>query len=60
MAFKDDTDASTKVDKSRVTLLLLTNANGSQRKIYLIGKSKNPRGLTEDLLRENNIEYFYK
>ena len=58
MAIKDDTGAGTKVDKSRVTLLLLTNANGSQRKIYLIVKSKNPRGLTEDLLRENNIEYF--
>lgn len=47
MAFNDETGKGSKKAKDRVTVLLLTNSDGSDRKIIVIGKSKNPRCFKE-------------
>jgi hypothetical protein len=54
-----DDGAGAKEDKSRITLLLSVNGDGSERSVWVIGKSKTPRGFSEDFLRENNVKYFY-
>ena len=53
-----DDGAGAKEDKSRITVLFSVNGDGSKKNIYLIGKSKTPKGVNKKFFDENNVEYF--
>ena len=55
LAKKSDDGAGRKEDKSRVTILFSVNGDGSDRNIYMIGKSKSPRGTSPELFRQHGI-----
>jgi hypothetical protein len=55
-AFGNESRFGTKKLKERITLLLITNANGSDRKLIMIGKSKNPRAFRG--IKTLPIEYY--
>ena len=58
LAKKSDDGAGRKEDKSRVTILFSVNGDGSDRNIYMIGKSKSPRGTSPELFQQHGIQYF--
>ena len=53
-----DDGAGVKEDKSRITVLFSVNGDGSKKNIYLIGKSKTPKGVNKKFFDEKNVEYF--
>jgi hypothetical protein len=54
-----DDGAGAKEDKVRITALLSVSGDGSKKKLVVIGKSKVPRGTSEEFWKENGIQYFY-
>ncbi|KAI3647456.1 hypothetical protein MP228_007677 [Amoeboaphelidium protococcarum] len=58
MAGEGDDGAGAKVDKLRLTILFTTNADGSDRDVVIIGKSKCPQGTSADFWRELGVKYY--
>jgi DDE superfamily endonuclease len=58
LAKKEDDGAGMKLDKSRVSLLMMVNGTGSYRKIVMIGKSKSPRNTSNEFWASHGIRYF--
>ena len=56
--FNDSSKKGTKKFHDRVTVLLFTNMNGTERSIFVIGKSKNPRCFNGIDRNEINKIYF--
>jgi DDE superfamily endonuclease/Tc5 transposase DNA-binding domain len=55
---KGDSGAGGSEDKSRITLLISTNADGSDRQTWVIGKSKTPRGTNAAFWESHGLTYF--
>lgn len=59
LAQKNDDGAGLKEDKSRITILFSVNGDGTKKSIYMVGKSKTPRGTTQGFFENFDIKYFY-
>jgi len=58
LAGRGDSGAGAKADKSRFTLMVCTNGDGSDTTVILIGKSKTPRGTSKQFWDSHGVRYF--
>lgn len=58
LAAKGDDGAGRKDDKTRVTLGVLVNGDGSEKSVMIIGKAKTPHGTSAQFWSDLGIDYY--